>query len=169
MGIGWIQLENRTITHTFQAQIKFWPCSFKAELVAILSAIITAPRNCSIQIFTDFQSVISKYNNLTNNKPISQSLNILNTPYGSIWNTLLNFIKSYNLNITFYKVTAHQDNEFNNKADQLAHSYQIAPYLLFNFNNIYNTQFTLSIDNLSMELPIRRSVRTVCYAHIFAL
>jgi len=139
MGIGWIQLENQTITHTFQAQIKFWPCSFKAELVAILSAISTAPRNCSIQSFTDSQLVISKYNNLTNNKPIPQPLNILNTPYGSIWNTLLNFIKSYNLNITFHKVTAHQDNEFNNKADQLAHSHQIAPYLLFNFNNIYNT------------------------------
>src|SRR5260364_315592 len=143
MGIGWIQLHNQNILHTFQSQIKFWPCSYKTELVAILSAISTAPRNCSIQIFTDSQSVISKYNNLTNNKSISQPPNILNTPYGSIWNTLLNFIKSYNLNITFHKVTAHQDNEFNNKADQLAHSHQIAPYLIFNLHNIYNPQHTL--------------------------
>jgi hypothetical protein len=43
MGIGWAQISNESVLHTFQAQIKLWPCSFKAELVAILSALITAP------------------------------------------------------------------------------------------------------------------------------
>ena len=35
MGIGWAQIENSVTIHTFQAQIKYWPCSFKAELIAI--------------------------------------------------------------------------------------------------------------------------------------
>jgi len=166
MGIGWIQLYNQNILHTFQSQIKFWPCSFKAELVAVLSAISTAPRNCSIQIFTDSQSVISKYNSLIHTMPLSKPFNI---PYWPIWNTLLNFIRSYNLNITFHKVIAHQDDVFNNKADQLARCHQTAPYLLFDSQNIYNHNFTLSVDNFSIELPIRRCVRTICHAHILAL
>ncbi|RIB05043.1 hypothetical protein C2G38_2254036 [Gigaspora rosea] len=151
MGIGWIQLHNQNILYTFQSQIKFWPCSFKAELVAVLSAISTAPKNCSIQIFTDSQSIISKYSSLIHTMPLSKPFNI---PYWPIWNTLLNFIRSYNLNITFHKVIAHQNDEFNNKADQLARCHQTALYLLFDSQNIYNHNFTLSVDNISIELPI---------------
>ena len=81
MGIGWAQLADQTITHTFQAQIKYWPCSYKAELVAVLSAICTDPRNCSIHIYTDLQSVISKYENLSSTSQIPKFLNI---PYWSI-------------------------------------------------------------------------------------
>jgi hypothetical protein len=59
MGIGWVQVTENTVLHKFHAQTKLWPCSFKAELVAILSALITAPRNSTINIYTDTQSVIS--------------------------------------------------------------------------------------------------------------
>ena len=166
MGIGWLLVNNNNILHTFQAQISLWPCSFKAELLAILSAICIAPRNCNIQIFTDSQSVISKYNNLT-----QQSTNpkYLNTPYWSIWNTLLNFIKSHNLTITFHKVKAHQNNIFNNKADELARNHLNAPHLIFNSYNIYNPLFTPTLENHPVELPTHRSIRTICHAHIFAL
>jgi hypothetical protein len=65
MGIGWIQVDNNNqTTNSFSAKIKFWPSSYKAELFSIISAISTAPRNCIINIFTDSQSVISKFNNL---------------------------------------------------------------------------------------------------------
>ena len=166
MGIGWIQIANQNIIHSFQAQTKFWPCSFKTELLAILAAISTAPRNCTIQIYTDSQSVISKFQSLINTIPLP---NFLNIPYWSIWNTLLNLIKSYNLNITLHKVNAHEDDNFNNKADQLACNHHIAPYLIFNPNNIYNPQYIPTSDNYPMELPIRRSIRTICRAHIIAL
>ncbi|RIB08210.1 hypothetical protein C2G38_2212231 [Gigaspora rosea] len=139
-------------------------CSM-AELVAVLLAISTASRNCSLQIFTDSQFVISKYNSLIYTMPLSKPFNI---PYWPIWNTLLNFIRSYNLNITFYKVIAHQDDEFNNKANQLAHCHQIALHLLSDLQNNYNHNFTLSIDNFSIELPICHCVRTICHAHILA-
>ncbi|RIB14939.1 hypothetical protein C2G38_2193640 [Gigaspora rosea] len=61
------------------------------------------------------------------------------------------------------------DDEFNNKADQLARYHQTAPYLLFDSQNIYNYNFTLSVDNFSIELPIRHCVKTICHAHILAL
>ena len=62
MRISWVQIHNIQVVQTFAAQIKTWPSSYKAELIAILSAINTTPKNCNIQIFTDSQSVISKFN-----------------------------------------------------------------------------------------------------------
>jgi len=81
MGIGWVQVDNNSILHTFQAQVKLWPCSFKSELTAILSALITTPRNCTVNIYTDSQSVISKYQNLLN---FSTTLSYTHTPYFSL-------------------------------------------------------------------------------------
>ena len=72
MGIGWVQVDNELTIHTFAAQINYWPTSYKAELVAILSAISTAPRNCKINIYTNSQSVINKYQKLIQ-KPINLS------------------------------------------------------------------------------------------------
>jgi hypothetical protein len=43
MGIAWIQVSNNHISHSFSAQIQNWPSSYKAELIAILSAISTCP------------------------------------------------------------------------------------------------------------------------------
>ena len=65
MGIGWIQVENNSITNSFAAQVQYWPSSYKMELLAVLSAISTAPRNCKVDIYTDSQFVISKYQKLT--------------------------------------------------------------------------------------------------------
>jgi len=166
MGIGWALVQDNNIVHTFQAQTKFWPCSFKAEITAILSALITAPRNCNVHIYTDSQSAISKYNN-TNLTLLK--LSFINTPYHSLWYTLINFINSYNIQLTFHKVVAHQDNEFNNLADRLARNHFNLPYLIFNSQNIYNPNYTLQLDNYPVELPIRYSIRTICHAHIYAL
>src|SRR6185295_19336410 len=166
MGIGWVQILNNNILHTFQAQTRYWPCSFKSELTAILSALITAPRNCTIHIHTDLQSVISKYHSLSNS---THTLSYTHTPYFSLWHTLINFIKSYNINIIFHKVTAHQDDQYNNLADQLACSHHNWLYLTFMSYNTYNPAYTLNLENFPLELHIRCSIHTICHAHIYAL
>src|SRR6185295_15465659 len=91
------------------------------------------------------------------------------TPYFSLWNTLINFIKSYNIYIIFHKVIAHQNDQYNNLADQLARSHYNLPYLTFMSYNTYNSAYTLNLENFPLELPIRRSIRTICYAYIYAL
>ena len=53
MGISRTQIENNSSTYNYSAQILKWPSSYKAELLAILSAICTYPRNSNIQIYTD--------------------------------------------------------------------------------------------------------------------
>jgi ribonuclease HI len=166
MGIGWVQIHQNNILHEFQAQIKYWPCSFKAELFAILSAISTAPRSCIIHIFTDSQSVISKFNSLQNSPC---SLSFTHTPYSMLWYTLINLTQSYNHQIIFHKVTAHQEDRFNNHADQLARCHLTSDFLIFKPYNIYNPNYSLQLYQYPLELPTRRTIRTICYSHIYAL
>ena len=110
--------------------------------------------------------MISKYNSLSN---LTTTIPYTYTPYFSLWNILINFIKSYNINIIFHKVTAHQDNKYNNLADQLARNHYNLPYLIFTSYNTYNLAYTLTFENFPLELLTRRSIRTICYAHIYAL
>jgi len=44
MGIGWVQVDNNNqVIQKFLARIHFWPSSYKAELMSIISAISTIP------------------------------------------------------------------------------------------------------------------------------
>jgi len=71
--------------------------------------------------------------------------------------------------IIFYKVTAHQNDQYNNLADQLAHSHYNLSYLTFMPYNIYNSAYTLNLENFPLELPTRHSICTIYHAHIYAL
>ena len=93
MGIGWIQTQNETILHQYSAEIKFWPLSYKAELIAVLSAISTCPKMSTITIYTDSQSIISKFNKLIRSPPTPNKQYSYN--YWPIWHTLLNFVIAY--------------------------------------------------------------------------
>ena len=62
MGIGWVQVDsNDQVIHKFTAKVHLWPSSYKAELFSILSAVSTTSRNSTINIYTDSQSIISKF------------------------------------------------------------------------------------------------------------
>src|SRR5437868_9887389 len=141
MGIGWVQIDNNQVVQTFIVQIKTWSLSYKAELITILSAINTIPKNCNIQIFTNSQSVISKFNKTQQHTKNYNTKTKYN--YWPIWKTLLNFIKSQNINITFYKVQAYSDNEFNNTADFLASHYSLLEFLEFKHTNYFNNSYIL--------------------------
>ena len=126
MGIGWAQIHNNSVTHNFSAQITNWPSSYKAELFAILSAISTLPRNSTVDIYTDSQSIISKYNKLIQSPYFTSKYFKFNS--WPIWHTLLNSLKAYNINLTFHKVQAHTNDTFNNLADFLANNHVSFPF-----------------------------------------
>jgi ribonuclease HI len=168
MGIGWVQIDNNNqIIHKFFAKIHFWPSSYKAELMSILSAISTAPRNSTINIFTDSQSIITKYSNIYTTLSNPNKLFKFNT--WPIWHTLLNIIKSYNLQVTFYKVQAHSDNPYNNLADLLAKQHISSPSLHFNYTNIYNPYHIIYWDRHFIEHPTRSFIKNICKAYILAM
>jgi len=118
MGIGWTQVQNNTIIQSYSAEIKLWPSLYKAELIAILSVISTCPRFSKVTIFTDSQSIISKYNKLLKIPPTPNKQYSYN--YWPIWHTLLNLIKTYKIEVNLQKVVTHSNNIFNDMADKLA-------------------------------------------------
>src|SRR5205085_7893675 len=133
----WIQVENNSIINSFVAQVQHWPSSYKTELLAILLAISIASRNCKVDIYTDSQSVIFKYQKLTQTiTNLSYHYSYNNWP---IWHTLFNLIKSYKLIILFHKVIAHSENELNNMANTLTQNHQILLLLEFKHTNLYNS------------------------------
>jgi len=168
MGIGWIQVDNNNQTiNSFSAKIQFWPSSYKAELFLIITAISTAPRNSIVNIFTDSQSVISKFNNLQLNLSHSNKLFKFNS--WPIWHTLLNIIKSHKLQIIFHKVQAHSDNNLNEQADSLAKQHPSSALLSFNYTNLYNPYHILQWEQHYVELPTRYFIKQICKAYILAM
>jgi ribonuclease HI len=167
MGIGWVQIDNNNqILHSFSARVQLWPSSYKTELLSIISAISTVSRNSTVEIFTDSQSVIDKYYKLTSTPYNSNKISKFNT--WPLWHTLLNIIKSYNLQINLHKVIAHSNNNFNDQADILAKRHLLLPLLTFKYTNYYNPYHLLQWEQYPVELPTRYFVKNICKAHILA-
>ena len=167
MNIGWVQIHNNTITHSYSSRIRLWPSSYKAELLAILSAISTCPRHSNIHIYTDSQSIISKYNKICNN-PLPKHKQY-SYSYWPIWHTLTSLVHSYQHIITLHKVQAHSNNIFNNEADKLATNHISTAYLELIYNNIYNTLYTLQYGNYTIEQPTRRAIKNICNVYIISM
>ena len=80
-------------------------------------------------------------------------------------------MKSYQLQVIFYKVQAHTDNTFNNLADSLAKQHIISPYLNFNYINIHNPYHILQWEEekFFIEQATRPFIKNICKAHILAM
>jgi ribonuclease HI len=168
MGIGWAQVDdNQQVNYQFSAQIYQWPSSYKAELFAILSAISTAPRNSTVHIHTDSQSVISKYTKLTS--PLFNPNKLFKFNAWPLWHTLLNIIKSYKLQVIFHKVQAHTEDTLNNLADSLAQQHRMSFALHFNYTSIYNLYHTLQLGEHYIEHPTRVFIKKICKTQILSV
>ncbi len=100
----------------------------KAESLAILTALVTAPSNCHVNIFTDSQNLITMYHKVSSLTKYRWKLKIKNI---SIWQAIINTVKELSLNIYFQKVKGHSNNEKNDKADELAKKgAKSSPYLV---------------------------------------
>ena len=100
----------------------------KAESLAILTALVTAPSNCHVNIFTDSQNLITTYHKVSLLTKYRRKLKIKNI---SIWQAIINTVKELSLNIYFQKVKGHSNNEKNDKADELAKKgAKSSPYLV---------------------------------------
>ena len=156
-----------TVLHDYSATIQLWPSSYKAKLLAILSAICTYPRNSNITIYTDSQSVISKFNKLTPQPPGPNKQYSYN--YWPIWHILLNLVRSYKLTIKLQKIIVHSNNTFNNLADSLAKNWNYITNLEFLHNNIYNLSDYLQYTTYVFEQATRKSIKNICNSHIIAI
>jgi len=59
MSFGFVQIETSSPQITFTSTTSLWPSSCRAEVMAILSTIISVPKDATIDIFTDSKSSIN--------------------------------------------------------------------------------------------------------------
>ena len=122
MGIAWLQTDQTFPPISFNATLlSLSPSANLAELVAITAAVFVAPSHLIITICTDSLSTINTYNKILLLTKRTSMLNpIFKFQHFPIWLFLFKLILDNNLDITFIKVTAHSDDQYNNQVDCLA-------------------------------------------------
>jgi len=91
------------------------PSALKAELMAVLIALIVLPKNSNITIYTDSQTIIDH----VISKQILSARNFFKiSKFGNIFEIISHVIKKMELTVKFTKVIAHSGNTFNEDIDK---------------------------------------------------
>src|SRR4051794_2165177 len=61
MGLGWLCIDENNLQHQFYASLINWPSSTRAELFALLSALVVTSKDSNILVYTDSQALIHGY------------------------------------------------------------------------------------------------------------
>ena len=69
MGAAWLQTKGPNQDNFFATGVTDWPSSHRAELVAIILAVLTVPQASRVKIVTDSVSCIHTYNRLIKPDP----------------------------------------------------------------------------------------------------
>ncbi|CAB5373729.1 unnamed protein product [Rhizophagus irregularis] len=123
MGTGWVIINDKNeVILECSSSITDWPSSTRAELGAILSAILVLQTGQRANIFTDSQAAIDSINhtriNLTNGK---NKIRIwCKSNNYSIISSIINLIDSKHLEIKLIKVKGHSGVKGNEEADRVA-------------------------------------------------
>ena len=72
MEIGWIISNTNIQKEQFNAKLLNSSSSIKAEIIAILTALIVTPKGCKVHIFTDSANTINRFNFIMNTHTNSQ-------------------------------------------------------------------------------------------------
>ncbi|RHZ87981.1 hypothetical protein Glove_27g56 [Diversispora epigaea] len=103
---------------SFSCGVSSWPSSSHAEVIAIFTALLTAPSQCKVKINTDSQTCIDTFKHITTRSlTIRQWLRINNY---LVWLRILETINTKSLLVLLFKVKAHSGVTFNEQADRLA-------------------------------------------------
>src|SRR5205085_229359 len=61
MSLAFIQTHHLSETQEFKATLNYFPSSTRAETVAVLAALLTAPPRISVEILTDSKATMDHY------------------------------------------------------------------------------------------------------------
>jgi ribonuclease HI len=164
MGIGWTQVEPNTPHRDFSARVKDWPSSSRAELLAIMTALYTCPKECTVSIYTDSLTTINRYKQLTN--PLTTNRQKLKIPNHTIWSTILKLIDEAALHTTFVKIKGHSNNIHNDTADRLAKEGRNKDTLDFNNLILQNNTVVFKWNNNTIEGSLRHHMKLVSQTYI---
>jgi ribonuclease HI len=118
-GYGWIQTHPNTPRETFKGSTLFFPSSTKSETMAIMTALITIPKNSTCTIITDSANCVDMLKDRLKN-PITSPRRRLKLNNYLIWDLIMWIIEHHNLTINIEKIKAHSGDKYNDQADILA-------------------------------------------------
>ncbi|POG60069.1 ribonuclease H-like domain-containing protein [Rhizophagus irregularis DAOM 181602=DAOM 197198] len=122
MGFGWIFTSDLSMNIKYSGSCKEWASSTKAELVAIITALIVCPPHSTINIYTDSNNCINTFNDLHSPKLTAR--------------------------LSLIKVKAHSDNPLNDAADILAKEGRSSiNFIQFNIQHIKTQTCHLTFNN----------------------
>ena len=160
MALGWVlvdQNDDSLVLEEFSAKNFGWPSSTKAEIVAVLSAILTVIPDSKVLIYTDSNNVVSQYNQFKSELSNRRKLKIV----GHIsWDTIILLVKKYRIDLKFIKVKAHNGIWANEEADKLAKKGLLEEPIQFNDRLITN-KFIPMWYNMTIENNPRTFVKTL--------
>src|SRR6266540_140085 len=146
MGFGWVLFNNEAIE--FSASAILWPSSTKAEILAILTALLVVPVKAQVTIYSDSAATIAGLDKIDElmNLSIRKRAKI---PNYQLWMTIAHLIDIKQLSIHMIKVRAHSGDRLNERADKIAKAAAFsAPRLLVNYLNLPGHNVELACDNL---------------------
>ncbi|CAB5212412.1 unnamed protein product [Rhizophagus irregularis] len=159
MGYGWHISNIMDFDLFYHGAIEHFPSSTKAEIIAILTALIILPPHSSVNIFTDFQAAIEGYKKSSQLHFISpRRYNKIN--YISLWSVIHDIIKKLSLKLTLIKVKAHSHSAYHDKADELAKVGRLKPIPTAINSNASSTQSVSLVwnDEVVLDKDIRKNM-----------
>ncbi|RHZ58978.1 hypothetical protein Glove_366g45 [Diversispora epigaea] len=111
MDSAWIQTSGSQLLSTFSCGVSSWPSSSHAEVIAIFTALLTAPSQCKVKINTDSQTCIDIFKYITSKPPTTRQWLRLNNHV--VWLKILETVRTKGLSVILFKVKAHSRMIFN--------------------------------------------------------
>ncbi|EXX64464.1 hypothetical protein RirG_142450 [Rhizophagus irregularis DAOM 197198w] len=159
MGYGWHISNIQNQDFSYCGSIEHFPSATKAEIMAILTALIILPGGSDVTIFTDSQAAISNFQKSAHLQYVSpRRFNKIN--YMSLWSAIHHIIKKLSLNVKLIKVKAHSSSADNDKADALAKMGHFkTPPTSITLHGIPNLNISLEWNNeITIDKDIRKTV-----------
>ncbi|GBC40684.2 ribonuclease H-like domain-containing protein [Rhizophagus irregularis DAOM 181602=DAOM 197198] len=143
---------------SYKGALSFNPSSTKAEVYALLTAIIAVPDYSELDVFTDSLNVIHTFHVVT--KKLTSIRRILKCNNHLAWRLIDILITKKSLIVRLHKVKAHSNDHWNDMADGLANAArQLAPYEI----NPTNLPDSLMTPIWASIAPIDRDIRKFCH------
>ena len=90
-----------------------WISSTKAELTAVVTALLTTPINAIVDIYIDSKNIIDTYKSLLSNNTFRYPRECLKVNHIDLWFVLFEILSHHHITLTFHKVKAHNNNRYN--------------------------------------------------------
>ena len=129
IGIGQVLVDeiNKNSNISFRCRIADWLSSTRAKLGAIWTALLAAPYEANIRIYSDSKAAIEGIQNF---KGLTSIRTNFKTKNHSLISQIIDCYKSKRINLELIKVKGHSMNLQNNKADSLAKEGLISSLIL---------------------------------------